>query len=94
MIVEHRRVCGPILALFIAALATPAASARPANEFLNTQPAGAAAREAPAQVRVVEEGSGDFDWGDAAIGAGAALATVGVGGALVLGTRRGRPTTT
>ena len=91
MIIKHRRVCGLLLALFIAAIAAPSASARPHEQLY----AGAQAdqRGNPAPKTVVQPAPYPFDWGDAAIGAGAALATIGVGGALVLGNRRRRPAT-
>ncbi|HEY1274716.1 MAG TPA: hypothetical protein VGF25_07390 [Thermoleophilaceae bacterium] len=73
---------GPLaLALSIAAAAAPSASARPVEQFLGPQPAP--------EARVVQESpSSGFDWGDAGIGAAAALGMIGAGGALVLTTRR------
>jgi hypothetical protein len=99
MIRKHRGLIALALALVAAAVAAPSASAMPADRFLGSAPAQPSrdAGAAPAQVRVVEapDGSG-FDWADAGIGAGAALAALGIGGAVVLTTRRrqGRPATT
>ena len=57
-------------------------------------PSAVTPEQAPAAgVRVVRVGSNPgFDWGDAAIGAGAAVAlmTIAVGGAMLFGTRRRR----
>jgi hypothetical protein len=98
MIRKHRRLTGLILALVVAAVAAPSASALPAERFLGPEPAQTSrdVGAAPTHVRVVEAADGaGFDWGDAGIGAGVALATIGLGGAVVLGTRRrhGRPAT-
>jgi hypothetical protein len=84
---------GLALATVIAATAAPPASAAVGEDFLGPQPAhpGGGA-PAAAKVRVVEVPGTGFDWGDAGIGAGAALAltAIGVGGALALGSRRQR----
>jgi hypothetical protein len=98
MIRKHRLLTGLILALVAVAVAAPSASALPAERFVGPGHAQASrdAGSAPARVRVVEvPASSGFDWADAGIGAGVALATIGLGGALVLGTRRrhGRPAT-
>jgi len=91
MIRKQRRLTALALALVIAAVAAPSASAIPAERFLGPAPAqvshdGGAAR---AQVRVVEDSAGSgFDWADAGIGAAVALAAIGVGGAVVLSARR------
>jgi hypothetical protein len=93
MILKHRRICGTVIALVVAAAAAaPSASARVGEEFLGPQPAhpGGGA-PAATKVRVVEVPAGTgFDWGDAGIGAGAALATIGLGGGLLLSNRRHR----
>jgi hypothetical protein len=100
MILKHRRLCGPVLALVTAAIAVPSASAREGGQFLNSRPAHGSGGlgPVPAQVRVVQAPAiSGFGWGDAGIGAGAglALAILGGGGAVVLRSRRrqGRPTT-
>ena len=102
------RISGLSLVLVIAAIAVPSASARPADQFLNSQPTASqqsahpsgGASKAPTQVHVVAATSNPgFDWGDAGIGAGAAFALtmIGLGGAVLLSNRRhaqGRPATT
>jgi hypothetical protein len=82
----NRRLSGPVLALFSAALAAAPASARP----IDWQPT-------PTQTRIVEVSTGEgFDWRDAEIGAGAMLAATGLAATLVLSIRRrhGRAGTT
>ena len=91
MIRKQRRLTALALALVIAAVAAPSASAIPAERFLGPAPAQVTddGGAAPAQVRVVEgSDSSGFDWGDAGIGAGVAFAAIVVGGAVVLGARR------
>jgi hypothetical protein len=88
-----RRLSGPAVALFIAAVAAPSASARPIDPPLDVQPAG----PAETQVRVIQApADAGFDWAGAGIGAGAMLAATGLGGALMLSIRRrhGRAATT
>jgi hypothetical protein len=65
---------------------------RPDKEMIPVATPGSAPQ---AVVRIQTPPSG-FDWGDAGIGAvgGLALATIGVGGALVVSQRRGRRGTT
>jgi hypothetical protein len=91
MIHRHRRICGPVLALLIAAIAAPSASAREAGQFLNAPAhASSGGGPVPARVRVVQvPANSGFDWGDAGIGAGIglALATAGGAGAVAM-TRR------
>jgi hypothetical protein len=74
-----------------AAVAAPSAGAHVAD--LHLPPA---ATHAPhATTRVVEVRSGGFDWGDAGLGAAGMLSLLGVGaGAVLVVTRRGRPTVT
>jgi hypothetical protein len=83
-------------ALVIAAISAPAASARPidlvppaardttTSRVVQTQPA-----------RTIEVASNDFDWSDAAIGAGGMLTLLGLGtGAVLIARRRGGPLAT
>jgi len=91
MIRKHRRLTALVLVFVIAAVVAPLASASPGEQFLGPAPAHASqdAGGGSAQVRVVEGSAGSgFDWGDAGIGAGVALAAIGVGGAVVLTARR------
>jgi hypothetical protein len=91
----NRSLSGPALALVIAAVAAPPASARPIDAPL-VDTTGAVGR-AETQIRVIEVPAGaGFDWAGAGIGAGAMLAATGLGGALVLSIRRrhGRAATT
>ena len=77
-----------VLAVAIGALAAPAASAAPVEQFI---PAAADGRDDKAMpVRVVEvQTDRDFDWGDAGIGATGilALAAIGAGAAVATGHR-------
>jgi hypothetical protein len=96
---RHRRRCALALPLVSAAVVAPSAPAMDADSFLNSQPAQAShgVSTAPRPTRVVQGPSAEgFDWADAGIGAAAALATLGLGGAVVLSTRRrhSRPATT
>ena len=105
---KHLRISGLALVLVIAAIAVPSASARPAEQFLNSQPTtsqqsagpSGAVSSAPTQVRVAAASpAAGFDWGDAGIGAGAAFALtmIGLGGAVLVSNRRHaqtRPATT
>ena len=81
-----------LVALVVAAIAAPIASARPIDEVgYNPQPTGRS--DTPSTVRVVQASSDDgFSWGDAGIGAGAAFALtmIGLGTVLVVGSRRHR----
>jgi hypothetical protein len=76
-----------------AAVAAPSAGAREADF---TPPAAVAAGHAPrATTRVVEIRAGGFDWADAGLGAAGMLSLLGLGaGAVLVVTRRGRPTVT
>jgi hypothetical protein len=76
------------LAAAISALAAPAASAIPVEDFIPATRGDAADRTQP--VRVVQVGADQgFDWGDAGIGATGviALAAIGAGAALATGRR-------
>jgi hypothetical protein len=97
LLVKHYRIAIATVAFIVAAAFATSAYARPissAGPYGDTSvPAGpVTATPAPSHVRVVSTSSDSgFDWGDAGIGAGAALAlsTMGVGGAvLVAGSRR------
>jgi hypothetical protein len=99
MPLPRQRLCSIVLALSIGAAAAPAALARPADQFLGPQSTGSSngvERPAPTVVRVSPEPG--FQWGDAEIGAGAALAAalMGAGGVIALRSRRrgARPATT
>jgi hypothetical protein len=89
MIHKHRRPLGTLaVAAAISALAAPAASAAPVDQFI---PGAAGARDDRAvPVRVVEvQTDRAFDWGDAGIGATGmlALAVIGTGAAVATGHR-------
>ena len=89
----NRRLSGPALAVFVAAVAASPALARPIDAPLHTQPA----HTTETRVRVVEVPAGEgFDLAGAGIGAAAMLTVTGLGGALVLSIRRrhGRAATT
>jgi hypothetical protein len=82
--------------LVIAALAAPAASARPIDRVLppgtthETVNEGAPSQvgSVPVSVQPVDTSSDGFDWGDAGIGAAAMLTLLGLGtGALLVGRR-------
>ena len=83
-----------VLALVISATVASAASARP-NDAVGATPAISGPSNyvsyEPGSSATTESSSG-FDWGDAGIGAGAALAVtmIGLGGVLVLSARRNR----
>jgi hypothetical protein len=101
MILPSRRLCALALGVAIAVAAAPSASARPIDQFPRSQPADSSSRVAAstAPVRIVHVSpKPGFDWGDAGIGAGAALAValIGVGGAVAVTNRRRRapPATT
>ena len=86
---NRRRPLGTLaLAAAISALAAPAATAAPVEQFL---PGAEGARhERAVPVRVVEvKTDRDFDWGDAGIGATGmlALAVIGAGTAVATGHR-------
>jgi hypothetical protein len=96
MILTHHRIAVPVLALVIAALLASAASAQPIDAFGPTsQPTQTyrhvATLPRPREVPVVNvNADSSFDWGDAGIGAGAAIAVtmVGLGGVLLVSARR------
>jgi hypothetical protein len=82
----NRRRSGPAVALLIAAVAAPSASARPIDTPVGTQSPDTTGGP---QVRVVEVPTdAGFDWTGAGLGAGAMLAATGLGGALMLTIRR------
>ena len=83
MKVSHRIARLATAGLLAVALAAPAASARPAQLDYPVPPGGEPVVIEPAPARVVQSVDDGFDWGSAAIGAGAASAIVlliGVGG--------------
>jgi hypothetical protein len=89
MIRKHRvTFLAPVLV--IAAIAAPAASARPIDQVSpQTNPASVTrvVKLSPSQAQVPSATSDQgFDWGDAGIGAGAAFAltAIGIGGALLI----------
>ena len=101
----RQRLIGVLLAVSIAAAVVPSASAAPVEQFLpnaGDQPrqaaqAGLVAPSSKAPAATTISSDDGFDWGDAGVGAGVAIALgmVGAGGALVLRGRRGptaRPT--
>jgi hypothetical protein len=108
MILKQHPVSFVALILVVAALFAAPASAEPVDKVAPVSPPAAspspaptpfgteqAATGGPADVRVVRvpaPTASGFDWGDAGIGAGAALAVtmIGLGGALALSTRRHR----
>jgi len=80
--------------LVVAAISVPAANAQPIGFVppAARDTSAASGSAGAATVRTVEVSSNGFDWGDAAIGAGAILMLAGVGGgALVIARRRGEP---
>ena len=90
MTVTRQRLCTLVLTVSIAATAAPSAWARPVEQFLGPESVDGV----PPPVRVVRASpESSFDWGDAEIGAGAALAVglVGAGGALAVRKRRQGP---
>lgn len=78
--------------LVVAAISVPTASAQPIGLIPPTARDTSAASGSAGAVRTVEVSSDSFDWGDAAIGAGAILTLLGVGsGVMVIARRRGEP---
>jgi hypothetical protein len=79
------------LAAAISALAAPAASAIPYEEFRPGEQGNRADQTIPVRVVQVEADQG-FDWGDAGLGATGLLAliAIGAGGAVAGGYRLGR----
>jgi hypothetical protein len=78
---------GLAVATVVSALAAPAASAAPVEQFIpstaNGEPSGQ-----PAPVRVVQDGADNgFDWGDAGIGAGGLLALAAIATGALVATR-------
>jgi hypothetical protein len=78
------------VATAISAIAAPAASAIPAEEFMPGGRADSNDRAVPVRVVQVEADTG-FDWGDAGIGATGLLAlmAIGAGAAVATGNRPG-----
>jgi hypothetical protein len=81
-----------VLALVISATAASAASARPIDAVGASVSDPAAYVSNEPTVSEPADSSSGFDWGDAGIGAGAAFAVtmIGLGGVLVLTSRRQR----
>jgi hypothetical protein len=73
-----------------AAIATAADQPLPAGINAGLGPSSGAAAVSGPQVRAVESPSSGFDWGDAALGAAAALALFGLGAGALVVARRGR----
>ena len=92
MFPKHHRVGVTVLALVVAALFASAASAQPIDAFgPPSQPAQPSRHVATSpRSREVRVAGSAFSWGDAGIGAGAAFAVtmIGLGGVLVVSTRR------
>jgi hypothetical protein len=82
----HTKFAAVMVAAALGATAAPAAQARIAD----FQPAPAAQQRVPVQVVRVESAR-SFDWGDAAIGAGAAAGAVALAGGGIATARRRRP---
>ena len=85
-----RAARGLALAAVIGAVAAPAASAVPAEQFMPAARGDSTDRAVPVRLVQVEADQG-FDWGDAGIGATGviAFAAIGAGAALVTGHRPG-----
>jgi hypothetical protein len=85
---HHRPSRALALATAVSALAAPAASAIPAEDFSPRSPGDPRDRTVPVRVVQLEAGRG-FDWGDAGIGAAGviALGAIGAGAALATGRR-------
>jgi len=77
---------GLAVATVVSALAAPAASAAPVEQFIPSTASGEpSGQQAP--VRVVQVGADDgFDWGDAGIGATGVLALAAIGAGAAMGT--------
>jgi hypothetical protein len=76
----------------VAPVSPPASSTSPTPTPFGTEQAATGGPTEVQVVRVPSEAASGFDWGDAGIGAGAALSVtmIGLGGALALSTRRHR----
>jgi hypothetical protein len=90
-------LCGFVLAVAIAATVVPSASAITGEQFIPST--GQKPKQGPpvephssTSTAITVSGDNGFDWGDAGVGAGGALALgmVAVGGALVLRNRHGQ----
>jgi hypothetical protein len=88
-----RSVRALTLAAAISALAAPAASAVPVEDFRPGEHANSTDRAVPVRVVQLEADRG-FDWGDAGLGATGlfALVAIGAGAAVAGGYRLGRHT--
>ena len=91
MISKHRRPLATLaLAATISALAVPAATAIPVEQFMSDARGESEVQAMPVRVVEVEADRG-FDWGDAGIGATGLLAlmAIGAGAAVASGHRPG-----
>ena len=78
---------GLAVATVVSALAAPAASAAPVEQFIPSTTDGEPSGQ-PAPVRVVQVGADKgFDWGDAGIGAGGLLALAAIASGAVVAIR-------
>jgi hypothetical protein len=78
---------GLAVATVVSALAAPAASAAPVEQFIPSTTNGDQSGQ-PAPVRVVQAGADNgFDWGDAGIGAGGLLALAAIASGAVVAIR-------
>ena len=86
---SHTRLrSGLAVATVVSALAAPAASASPVEEFIPSTAGGEPSGQ-PAPVRVVEVSvDNGFDWGDAGIGASGLLALAAIASGAVVALRR------
>lgn len=88
MIPRHSRLLrAVVLATATGALAAPAASAIPIEDFLPDSRGASADNAVPVRVVQVRADSG-FDWGDAGIGATGVLALVAIGAGTAVATGR------
>ena len=78
---------GLAVATVVSALAAPAASAAPVEQFIPSTTDGEPSGQ-PAPVRLVQVGADNgFDWGDAGIGAGGLLALAAIASGAVVAIR-------
>lgn len=78
---------GLAVATVVSALAVPAASAAPVEQFIPSTTNGESSGQ-PTPVRVVQVGADNgFDWGDAGIGAGGLLALAAIASGAVVAIR-------
>jgi hypothetical protein len=80
--------------VILSALLAPAAVAMPVDPPISSAPAAPQVAAAPALPQPssteIAPGDGEFHWDDAAIGAAAMLAALGIGAALLIGSRHAR----